>query len=58
MQTCRQRTPSTRSQTMRASSGLISICQSYQSSIRVIAAALGITRIGAWDVWLYSCLAS
>ena len=50
MQTCRQRMPSARSQTMRASSGWISINQSKHSSIRVIAAALGITRIGASGV--------
>ena len=50
MQTCRQRMPSARSQTMRASSGAISISQSKHSSIRVIAAALGITRMGASGV--------
>jgi hypothetical protein len=50
MQTCRQRIPSARSQTMRASSGAISISQSKHSSIRVIAAALGVTRIGASGV--------
>lgn len=50
MQTCRQRMRSARSQTILASWGSISISKSKHSSMRVIAAALGITRIGASGV--------
>jgi hypothetical protein len=46
MQTCRQRAPSARSHTIRASSGFSIRSQSKHSSIRLMAAALGITRIG------------
>lgn len=42
MQTCRQRAPSALSQTIRASSGFSIRSQSKHSSIRLIAAALGI----------------
>ena len=45
MQTCRHRTPSARSQTIRASSGSSQASQPIQSSIRWISRALGTTRI-------------
>jgi len=45
MQTCHQRTPSARSQTIRASSGSSQASQPMQSSIRWISRALGTTRI-------------
>jgi hypothetical protein len=46
IQTCRQRAPSARSHTIRASSGFSIKSQSKHSSMRLMAAALGITRIG------------
>jgi hypothetical protein len=49
-QTCRQRTPSAPSQTIRASSGSRISSQSKHSFIRVIAAALGTIHIGASGV--------